>query len=222
MKTIAEITQDKKTQLFENETKNNLGTLLKALLIVLVLTTSALQSQTKSNKIHTGFNFECLSSGNGHGLFYAPGLQFTQGRHTLGVELLVQKRSMQANGARLFYQANLTGEPCGSESDPCDRDLIQVNIFSYVHYNQPALLSFGQVSEANKWVGDRQPNWQNTLFSTVEGGAGFQVQYNISQKTSANLSFASSYYYHPVYTDGLFVDRSGPGLFLGLGIQTHF
>lgn len=221
MKTIAEVVRFGKNLPFENETTLRFEVFLKVLVTLFIVTSGVLSSQTRTNRIRPGFNLECVSSGNGHGLFYAPGLQFTKGRNTFGAEILVHKRTMEAGGARIYYQANLTGEPCGTEIASCDRDLIQVNAFSYLHYNQPMSLSFYGVKEANTWVGDRQPNWENTRFSTIEGGAGFQVQYNITQKTALNLSFASSYYYHPVYTEGLFFEKKGPGLFLALGLQTH-
>ncbi len=187
--------------------------------IAFLLNTSALFAQHAAYKPEViGFALDCYSSANGHGAFYAPALTLNRDRNSLSFAALIQKRSMEMNGLKISYSRNLS-----SESPEVIRgygfDLLQVNFFSALQYNNKTHLAYCVAKYENTINREPQIDWNQVKLSTLEATAGFELQINLTETICWKNYVGASAYYHTNYVQGMDHSRAAPTLVLGTGIH---
>lgn len=186
----------------------------------IICTVNSISAQELCERVRYSVGVENFSSANGHGAFYAPMAFITSGRNTFGAGTLTQKRSMTTNGFKLSYQRNISGDyPSYSRTDMIhEREILQINLLAYVQYNNPLPLCKANVTQENAVHGDRIQDWANVKLSTMEVGAGFGLQINLTDNFCIKGSVAASVYHHLNQIQGMYHERTAPGLFLSTGI----
>ncbi len=189
------------------------------ILLYFILIGTKLQAQYPSHSIY-GIGMDFSSSGNGHGGYFAPSLSLTKGRNTFSAAVLIQKRSMTANGARISLSRNLTG----SAADILLRrnySPLQLNIFANIQYNDKLPLSYCTVQEEETVcrVREPQPNWNAMRLSTIETTFGLQLNVNITGTVAWKTYIGTAAYYHFNYYNALDHPRTAVTICLGTGVN---
>lgn len=199
--------------------QKNYGKFSFILAIACVLNVTTLFGQKAAYKPEfIGFALDCYSSANGHGAFYAPALTLNRERNSFSFAALIQKRSNEMNGFRISYSRNLS-----AESPEVIRsygfDLLQINFFSALQYNNKATLAYSVVRDENTINREPQINWSQVKLSTVEATVGFELQMNLTETVSWKNYVGASAYYHTNYVQGMDHERAAPTLVLGTGLH---
>jgi hypothetical protein len=183
-----------------------------------------------------GGGFENFSSGNWHGAFYSPYVNLTKGRKSFSGGPVFQKRSMEFSGGKLSFSYNLSGSKkqmidYDEEEVPLtedyvktnDRQLLQLNFFSFAQYVNETTLSYAAQKTEEKTehnpVSESRRDWSKVRLSTAEAGVGFELYIKISKRISWKSYVAGSVYYHVNYISGMYHERMAPSLVLGTGIH---
>src|SRR5688500_16404301 len=109
-------------------------------LCLLVLNLCYMSAQTRERSGTAGISMRYLSSGNGHGTFYSPGLLLDFGRSQIEISALMHKRSGLTKGGRLTWSYSLTGSRYQFR-DSYHFERFGLRFISYAQYNDPLPLS---------------------------------------------------------------------------------
>jgi len=183
-----------------------------AMVLVILLSSKSLFSQTTKEPAHFNFGVEAFSSADGHGTFYSPHLNVTKGNNTIGIGTMIQKRTGIMNGLKLSYSRNLTGVRD-------EADLLQINAFGSLQYNNKLPLSYALVNHEGRIYREQQTDFNSIKMATAEVTAGFGLQVNITRTISWNSYAGLATYYHLNYAKGIDHARMATGLMIGTGIN---
>ena len=177
-----------------------------------------------STPVRTGMGVDLCSSGNGHGVFYTPYVSFHKGRNTFILGPTIQSRSMSVNGGKFTYTRNLSGNCQTFVKDNYynSTDVIQLNFFCYLQYNQSALLSNSTIRDEKMVCRGLDVNWNAVRFSTVETGTGIEFRININNNLCVKNYIGASVYQHLDYIVGMDHEQCASSLTLGTGIRYIF
>jgi hypothetical protein len=190
-------------------------------LSIIVLNIGLLSAQSKGAPFTAGIGVSYISSGCGHGAFYAPELVLQKGRGTVQLSALVQARTGIAGGGRVSYKfcinpgvASVKGRPF-EFSEP---DLFQFNIIGYTQYIDWMPICPILAAEERVISSDRFARWETVRLSTAEAGAGFEMKVNIGRCLSWKSHASAGLYHHLTYVNGMNHQRTGSTVGFGTGL----
>jgi hypothetical protein len=167
---------------------------------------------------------DVFSSGNGHGIFYSPYVTISKGRNTFIFGPTIQRTHTSLNGGKVAYTRNLSGSCETFVKDNYYRsvDVIQLNFFCYIQYNQAAYLSQATVDDEKMVCRGLDVDWSKVRYSTVESGTGIEFRININNNLCWKNYIGASVYQHLDYITGMDHEQCASSLTLGTGIRYIF
>lgn len=188
-----------------------------------------------SGKQHVDFGVEYFSSGNGHGAFVSPTIILNKKYNSISVSPMIQKSSVQLGGLKVAYVRNLTGA-MKFEFDDLDsldahdllyiqdykdyhhnhKDVFQINVYSYFQFNKPLSLSSRAAYTEQITHAKDDINWGEVKLSTIESGAGFELQVNFTNSVSFKTYVGAGVYHH--YNCGYKLYNGNTAMSLNLGM----
>lgn len=188
-----------------------------------------------SGKRHVDFGMEYFSSANGHGAFVSPTIILNKNYNSISVSPMIQKSSVQLGGLKVAYVRNLTGA-MKFEFDDLDtlnaydllyikdyqeyhskhKDVFQINVYSYFQVNKPLSLSSGAAYSEQITHAKDDINWAEVKLSTIESGAGFELQVNFTNSVSFKTYVGAAVYHH--YNCGYKLYNGNTAMSLNLGM----
>jgi hypothetical protein len=174
--------------------------------------------------VRTGMGVDLYSSGNGHGIFYSPYVSLHKGRNTFTFGPTIQRTHMTLNGGRVSYSRNLSGNCETFVKDDYYRstDVIQLNFFCYIQYNQAAYLNNATIDDEKMVSRGLDVDWNKVRYSTVESGTGIEFRININNHLCWKNYIGASVYQHLDYINGMDHEQCASSLTLGTGMRYKF
>ncbi len=218
---LYQINTMKTTLPLSHDLKANCSIFIIALILII---SSVVNAQNKNlNPTNTVLGVDIFSSGNAHGSFTSPYIQFSKKRNSIAFGPLLQNCSMQIRGARMVYAKTLTGQPASNGGYYGGyKDLFQMSFFSYAQYTDGLPLAHSVIADERRIVRTQEIDFDNLLFKTAETGAGFEFKINFTNHLTWKNYVAAAVFYHFNYVKGLDHEKIAPVLTLGTGVAFDF
>ena len=160
-----------------NQVTSNFKVKSKLILIAVMLITSTLLSQEKPR---FGLVLNTITTGNGHGLIFSPGIMVSKGNSLLSLEMNIQKRQGNITGSQLNYEYSIYNGTSPTNVY-CDRDLFDVFLYVNARYNQNQLLGENQIRVEKRVEPESSVKFENIKLNTAEMYVGFGVRTKITK-----------------------------------------
>lgn len=183
-----------------------------------------LNAQKLKNNYSIGGGIDVNCTANWHGSLYTPYITGSDRNSELSLGAVIQKRTSKVCGGRLSFSTVLStrylhDSLLGGYFE--QKDVLQINFFSYAQYINNAPLSYSAARLEEKTSRAYETDWNSIKLSTAELGAGIEFQVNITENVAWKSRIGGTVYYHVKYKSGMYHEKIAPILNIGTGIHIN-
>ncbi len=205
----------------------NSASAISILLILTMMYSVKLTSQTSKSPYLLGVSVGSHISGNSHGSIFSAGVNLYNGKNIFSLGACVQKRSMQLSGARFNYMRILTGQEDLTLKQDFSLDPSRLQLFFYtnVEYLNNAQLCYNAEKREETLVKNPEEmssNNNNIKLSTLDLSAGIGLNVKLTKQLVLSNYIGFGTYYHLNYTPGMYCDKVAPVLVLGTALRLNY
>jgi hypothetical protein len=190
-------------------------------LSIILLNVGLLSAQSKGAPLTVGIGAGLISTGSGHGNFYAPELALQKGRSSVQLAVLLATETADATGGKVMFKfcVNPGMYPVkGRPFEFSEPDLVQFNLLMFAQYLDRAPLCKSLCEEEKVISKDRVAQWETVRFSTADAAVGFEVKVNFTRCLSWQSNITAGIYHHFNYVDGMNHQGTSTAIQVGTGL----